>query len=131
VHDITYSSVAADTLGTHQTVAETLLFEMIVVQLIDEAGEGLQPSTDQIIEVFEQYQQEVHYHIVLEVCEALDAAEQQAVFCRFEPVGWDLSVQAHEFLGALETNLPHVVQMEEFELAHRAKLAIGSLRPGQ
>ena len=77
--------------------------------------------TEQILDIFTRYQQSVHFHIVLEVCNALDDGESDALFAVFEPVGYEMRVPEHEYVQALQTNLPHVIETEEYELAHRAQ----------
>jgi hypothetical protein len=77
--------------------------------------------TEQILDIFTQYEQSVHFHIVLEVCNALDDGEPDALFAVFEPVGYEMRVPEHEYIQALHTNLPHVIETEEYELAHRAQ----------
>lgn len=90
---------------------------MIRIQLEDPAAF----RTEQILDIFTKYQHSVHFHIVLEVCNALDDGEPDALFAVFEPVGYEMRVPEHEYTQALKTNLPHVIETEEYELAHRAQ----------
>ena len=86
-------------------------------------------KTEQIIDIFTQFQESVHYHIVLEVCNAIDDGESDALFAVFEPIGYEMRVPEHEYKSALETNMPYVIEVEEYELAARAKQHLDTLRP--
>lgn len=86
--------------------------------------------TEQILDIFTRFQESVHFHIVLEVCNALDDSEPDALFALFEPVGYEMRVPEHEYVSALRTNLPHVIEAEEYELAHRAQTWLDSLEKG-
>lgn len=84
--------------------------------------------TENILEIFTRFQESVHFHIVLEICNALDDGESDALFAVFEPVGYEMRVPDHEYTQALEVNLPHVIEAEEYELAHRAQTWLKDLR---
>lgn len=85
-------------------------------------------STENILDIFTRFSENVHYHIVLEVCNAMDDGEPDALFATFEPIGYEMRVPEHEYKQALETNLPHVIQSEEYELAHRAAEHLKALK---
>jgi len=86
-------------------------------------------KTENILEIFTRFQESVHYHIVLEVCNSIDDGEEDALFAVFEPIGYEMRVPRHEYISALETNLPHVIEAEEYELAARAKQHLDALKP--
>ena len=109
---------------TLPVVTRCLPQQMIKIQLEDPDAF----RTEQILDIFTQYQQSVHFHIVLEVCNALDDGEPDALFAVFEPVGYEMRVPEHEYVQALQTNLPHVIEAEEYELAHRAQGWLKNLR---
>jgi hypothetical protein len=89
----------------------------------------LQRREDESVErLVHRYSDELHIHICKVICHALENKIDKVILATIQPDENDIICKAENYLDTLETNLPHVEEMEEYELCKEVHDWISKLR---
>ncbi len=89
----------------------------------------LQRREDESVEeLVRRYSDEMHINVCKKVCFALQHKQKKTILATIEPDGFDIFCTEENYLDTLETNLPHIEDMEEYELCKEVHEWISKLR---
>jgi hypothetical protein len=89
----------------------------------------LQRRDDESVEeLVHRYSDDMHINVCKKICEALRSEVDKVILATIEPDGLDIYCTKENYLDTLETNLPAIEEMEEYELCTEVHEWISKLR---